>query len=83
MTTWPRGRSSYDPRRARVGELTPQSDPDRFSTEDLLAEASYLMETNRRDGPRPSRTAAYLRLVRIIAARPGVPTRRSPSRARR
>lgn len=65
----PTGRSAYKPGHARVGEPTPQSDPDAFSVEDLRAEARYLLNANRRWGTNDLRTLAYLKLLRIAAER--------------
>lgn len=69
MTTIPRGRSGYKPGHALVGEPTPQSHPERFSTEDIQAEIRHLLSLNKRYGSNPLRTAAYLKLARIIAER--------------
>lgn len=67
--SWPTGRSDYKPGKARVGQPNPQSDPDLFSSEDLLAEVKYLIGANKRWGSNPLRTMAYRELMRIISER--------------
>lgn len=64
----PSGRSGYTPGSARVGEPTPQSDPDSFSSEDILAEIKYLMSLNRKS-PNDLRTLAYRRLMDVLKQR--------------
>jgi hypothetical protein len=65
----PTGRSDYKPGMSRVGEPTPQSDPDMFSSEDLLAEAKYLLKMNEKYGSHELRTMAVTKLIRIITDR--------------
>lgn len=65
----PTGRSSYDPRRVRVGQPQPQSHPELFSVEDLKAEIKHLETLDRRLGRHPLRAAAKLQLLSAIAAR--------------
>jgi len=60
---------TYIPGRARVGEPTPQSDPDLFSDAEILAEVKYLIRTNKRFGSHPLRTIAYTRLLHILEQR--------------
>lgn len=67
--TIPVGRSDYRPGYGRVGEPSPQSDPDAFSSEDVLAEVKYLLAANRRHGSNPLRTIAYSKLLRVLRDR--------------
>jgi hypothetical protein len=60
----------YRPGFARVGEPTPQTDPDLFTTDELTAEIRYLMAANRRYGSNALRTLAYIKLAKIRAQRP-------------
>jgi hypothetical protein len=46
VTNRPVGRSSYKPGRKKVGDATPLTDPDRFSTEDLRAELRHQRKRN-------------------------------------
>lgn len=62
-------RSAYKPGRSRIGEPTPQSDPDLFSDEDVLAEVKYLIGLNQRYGSHHLRTMAYARLLGVLAER--------------
>lgn len=62
--------AKYVPGRALVGDHTPQTHPDEFSTEDLTAEIRYLMKLNKLHGSHPRRTMAYLKLAKIRAQRP-------------
>jgi len=64
---------TYIPGKARVGEPTPQSDPDLFSDAEIRAEIKYLIRTNKRLGSHPLRTLAYLKLERVLAERHGRP----------
>ena len=66
---YPKGRSDYKPGQSRMGEPTPQSDPDLFSSEDILAEIKYLMKLNKQYGSHELRTMAYLKLERILKER--------------
>ena len=59
----------YKPGQGRVGEPSPQTSPELFRTEDLIAEAKYLMRLNKRHGSHPLRTAAYLKLLTIVEER--------------
>lgn len=65
----PIGRSDYMPGMARIGEPTPQSHPAQFSSEDLLAEAKYLLKMNAKYGSHELRTMGYLKLTRLIVKR--------------
>jgi hypothetical protein len=65
----PTGRSSYKPGKARMGEPTPQSDPELFSNEDITAEVKYLLALNKRYGTHHLRVAAYVSLLSILAQR--------------
>ena len=67
--TFPTGRSSYTPGRARIGDPTPQSDPDLFSAEDIRAEIRYLATLDRRYGAHHLRAMARLQLASEIARR--------------
>lgn len=66
---YPRGRSDYRPGASRIGEATPQTDPDLFSTEDIRAEIRYLITADRRYGAHHLRALARLRLATEIAGR--------------
>lgn len=68
-TPYPSGRSGYTPGRARMGEPTPQTDPDRFSSEDLRAEFRYLSSLDRRYGANAIRARARVALAAEIARR--------------
>jgi hypothetical protein len=59
----------YRPGHARVGEATPQTDPDKFTDDEVVAEVKYLMRTNKRYGSHPLRTAAYMRLLKVLEER--------------
>ncbi len=65
----PAGRSDYRPGRVRVGDPSPQTDPDLFSTEDLRAEIRYLATLDKRYGPHTLRALARLRLAAEIGKR--------------
>jgi predicted Zn-ribbon and HTH transcriptional regulator len=65
----PTGRSDYKPGSARMGEPTPQTDPDSFSSEDILAEIKYLMRLNKQHGTNHLRTMKYLDLLQILKGR--------------
>ena len=67
--TYPAGRSAYKPGRGRVGDPSPQTDPDLFSTEDLRAEIRYLTTLDRRYGSHHLRAMARLRLAAEIGKR--------------
>lgn len=67
--SYPSGRSSYEPGRARVGEPTPQTAPGKFSSEDILAEIKYLIAGNRQWGSNELRTMAYMKLMKILSDR--------------
>jgi hypothetical protein len=57
----PVGRSAYRPGRAKVGDETPQTHPDKFSTEDLKAEVKYLQDRNwKRKDPKVQDAVAKL-----------------------
>ncbi len=73
----PTGRSDYSPARARVGDPSPQTDPDAFSSEDILAEIKYLMRANEKYGEHPLRTTTYLRLMRVLQDRGFTASRRT------
>lgn len=60
---------TYRPGHARIGEPTPQSNPEAFTTAEIMAEARYLVRLNMRYGSSPLRTVAYSRLLRIVAER--------------
>lgn len=59
----------YIPGQARVGEPTPQTDPDLFSDAEITAEVKHLIRMNKRYGSHPLRTIAYHKLLRILAER--------------
>jgi len=62
---------SYIPGRARIGDPTPQTDPDLFTDAEIRAEIKYLIRTNKRLGSHPLRTLAYLKLERVLTERKG------------
>jgi len=53
----------------RVGDPSPQTDPDSFTTEEIMLEVRHLMAQNRRYGAHPLRTAAYTRLLAVVKER--------------
>lgn len=59
----------YRPGYARVGEPTPQSDPDMFTVAEIKAEIRHLRKLNDRLGEHPLRTAAALKLAMIVHGR--------------
>jgi hypothetical protein len=61
--------SDYNPLTRRVGEPSPQTDPDLFDDDDIRKEIRYLLATNKRYGSHPLRTSAYLRLQAVLDAR--------------
>lgn len=68
---YPTGRSSYKPGHARMGDPTPQSDPNLFSEEDIKAEIKHLERLDKRLGQHPLRVQARMRLWREIGRRRG------------
>ena len=60
---------TYKPGRARVGEPTPQSDPDLFTDAEIRLEIKYLLGLNKRYGTHPLRVAAYLKLDDVLRSR--------------
>lgn len=66
---YPTGRSDYNPRTVRVGQQTPQTAPEHFSREDIVAEVKHLLSLNKRHGSHPLRTAAYRKLLAHLEAR--------------
>ena len=62
---------TYKPGRTRVGEPTPQSDPDLFSDDEIKAEIKYLLGLNKRYGTHPLRVGAYLKLDAVLVERKG------------
>jgi hypothetical protein len=66
---YPTGRSDYKPGQARVGQRTPQSHPEEFSDEDLVAEAKYLLAMNRKLGENTLRSLATLKLINEVNRR--------------
>jgi hypothetical protein len=67
--TYPSGRSSYTPGRTRMGEPTPQTNPDLFSPEDIRAEIRYLASLDKRYGTHHLRAMARLKLANALAGR--------------
>lgn len=70
--------AAYQPGKARVGEPTPQTDPDKFSDDEIMAEVKYLMKLNRQYGSNPIRTMKYMDLMQYLKkrkAKVGVTTR--------
>jgi hypothetical protein len=63
---------AYEPGRSRVGEPTPQTDPDQFSADDIKAEIRYLRRLNRKYGEHTLRTLAIVRLTTTLATRQSV-----------
>jgi len=59
----------YRPGMARVGEATPQSDPDLFTDAEVRAEIKYLLGLNKRYGTHVLRVQAYLKLLDVLKAR--------------
>jgi hypothetical protein len=68
---------AYDPARTRVGEPTPQDNPEAFTDAEIRAEITHLQKLNRRF-PTPNgnalRTVAYTRLLQVLADRQTVAT---------
>ena len=62
-------REPYRPGHARIGEPTPQSDPDKFTDAEIRAEIRYLLRLNKRYGTHPLRVAAYARLDEVLRTR--------------
>lgn len=68
--TYPRGRSTYNPRgRRAMSAPSPQTDPDAFSVEDIRAEIAYLVATDKRHGAHFLRAEARVKLYAEIAKR--------------
>jgi hypothetical protein len=67
--SYPEGRSTYRPGMGRMGEPSPQSNPNQFSSEDILAEIKYLIALNARDGSNVLRTMAYTKLMKVLSDR--------------
>jgi hypothetical protein len=63
------GGPPHRPGLAKIGEPTPQSDPQLFTDAEITAEIKHLVRLNRRHGSHPQRTAAYLRLAQVLADR--------------
>lgn len=59
----------YRPGMARVGEATPQSDPEQFTDDEIRAEIQYLLRLNKRHGTHLLRVQAYLALEDVLRAR--------------
>lgn len=62
-------REKYRPGMARVGEATPQSDPDLFTDAEIMAEVKYLLRLNKKYGTHPLRVAAYVKLLTYLQQR--------------
>ena len=62
---------TYVPGNAKIGEATPQSDPDMFTDGEILAEAKYLLRMSNRLGSNVLRTLAYQKLLNILRERGG------------
>ncbi len=60
---------TYKPGTTRVGEPTPQSDPDLFTDAEILAEVKYLLRLNKKYGTHHLRVIAYSKLLHILAER--------------
>ena len=60
---------TYRPGYARVGEATPQTDPDLFTDKEIKAEIKYLLRLNKRYGTHPLRVKAYLDLEDVLRQR--------------
>lgn len=60
---------AYKPGQGRVGEPTPQSNPELFTDAEIRAEIKYLLGLNKRYGTHPLRVEAYLKLGRVLAER--------------
>lgn len=58
----------YRPGTARVGEATPQSNPELFTKAECEAEVKYLLRLNKRYGTHPLRVQAYLNVMDAIKA---------------
>lgn len=52
----------YVPGQARVGEATPQSNPELFTKAECEAEIKYLLRLNKKYGTHHLRVAAYLKV---------------------
>jgi len=63
--------ATYRPGRAKVGEATPQSDPDLFTDAEIRAEVKHLLSLNHRLGTHPLRVEAYGKLLSELQARKG------------
>ena len=59
----------YVPGAARIGEPTPQTDPDLFTAAELRAEVRYLARLCKRYGTHPLRASARLALHAELAKR--------------
>lgn len=57
---------AYRPGVARVGEPTPQTNPELFTDDEILAEIKHLIRMNKRYGSHPLRTVRYLALQRYL-----------------
>jgi hypothetical protein len=55
--------------RRLINDLSPQTNPERFSDADLRKEIKMLINMNKRYGSHVLRTAAYLRLAQFIEDR--------------
>lgn len=60
---------NWIPQNAKVGEPTPQTDPDMFDTADIKAEIRYLLSLNRKHGTLSLRVAGIAKLRAELAAR--------------
>lgn len=61
---------SYVPGNARIGEPTPQTDPDLFTPAEVRAKLRYLVSLDRRYGPHPLRALARLELYAALEGEP-------------
>ena len=66
---------SYRPGHSRIGEPTPQTDPDLFTDDEISAEIHYLVSLDRRYGDHPLRAAVRLRLFGELTHRRAVAAR--------
>lgn len=60
---------TYTPGCSRVGEPTPQTEPDQFSVDDIKAEIRYLRRLNRKYGEHTLRTIAIVQLTTVLTTR--------------
>jgi hypothetical protein len=63
--------SAYVPGHARIGEPTPQTDPDLFTVAELRAEIRYLARLDKRYGAHHLRALARVALAAELAKRGG------------